>query len=257
MFDAPATLMTPSSLASEPVHNDRPRTPYRSGGGFERLISGPGGLVTGSCSGGLAGLILKKCAPRRLKSHALNLGGIAVISGLAFSAWQKWNAPNTAYDGENGPITVEGHSPSADAVPSQPAYTPRLLGTNFLPTAEASQQALAYTLVKAIISAAKAGGTLSTAEQSSTASGLEALRLPQIHKDFLLEELAKPANMQPLIDAATSPEVAATIYMASIMVIRRTTMAERDYLGLLAARLRLAPDLVAHLHASADAATVK
>ena len=130
-----------------------------------------------------------------------------------------------------------------------------MLGTNFLPVAEASQQALAYTLVKAIISAAKAGGTLSTADQSEAASGLKAMRLPEIHKKFLVEELSKPANMQALVDAATSPEVAATIYMASILVIRRTTMAERDYLGLLAARLRLAPDLVAHLHASADAAT--
>lgn len=256
MFDAPATLMTPSSLASEPVHNDRPRTPYRSGGGYERLISGPGGLVSGTCAGGLAGLIFRKRPPRRLKSHALNLGGIAVISGLAFSAWQKWNAPASAFDGETGLRAVEEHSPDAVPVPSQPASPPRLLGTNFLPVAEASQQALAHTLVKAIISAAKAGGTLSATEQTEAASGLKAMRLPSLHKKFLVEELAKPANMQPLVDAATNPETAATIYMASILVIHGDTMAERDYLGLLAARLRLAPDLVAHLHASADAATV-
>lgn len=256
MFDAPATLMTPSSLASEPVHNDRPRTPYRSGGSYERLISGPGGFVSGTCSGGLAGLIFRKRPPRRLKSHALNLGGIAVISGLAFSAWQKWNAPSADYAGAFGRVTVEEHSPDAVAVPSQPASTPRLLGTNFLPAAEASQQALAHTLVKAIISAAKAGGTLSRTDQSKAATGLQAMRLPQFHKDFLVEELAKPANMQALVDAASGPEVAATIYMASILVIHGDTMAERDYLGLLAARLRLAPDLVAHLHASADAATV-
>lgn len=252
MFDASATLMTPSSLASEPVHNDRPRTPYRSGGGFERLISGPGGFVSGTSVGDLAGLFFRRSKPRKLNKHALNLGGIAVISGLAYTAWQKWNAPLNV-EAANGNRV---HSPDADPVPSQPASPPRLLGTNFLPASETAQQVLAYTIVKAIISASKAGGTLSAAEQNAAEDRLQAMRLPEVHKEFLIEELSKPTNIQALVRAATGPEVAATIYMASILIVRGDTLAEKDYQRLLAAHLRLAPDLVAHLHASADAATV-
>lgn len=250
MFDAPVTLMPSIKLASDSVHNGRPHTLYRPAG-FERLISGPGGLIADAPVGGLAGLFFRRSTPRRLKKYALSLGGIAVISGIAFSAWQRWNDPITSASAANG----TKHSPDAVAVPSQPASPPLLLGTNFLPVAEQAQQVLARTLVKAIISAAQAGGAFSAAEQLKTFRDLKGMRLPQRHKDFLIEEMATPTSMRQLVDAATSPEVAATIYMASILVIRGHSLAEKDYLGLLAARLRLAPDLVAHLHASADAAT--
>ncbi len=251
MLNALTTLMPPISHASETVHTDRIRTPYRSGGGFERLISGPGGLIADAPVGGLAGLIFRRCSPRRLKNYVLNLGGIAAISGIAFSAWQNWNTL-----ADQSATGDQGSSPDAVAVPSQPASPPLLLGTNFLPASEHAQQKLARTLVRAIISAAKAGGSLSPVEQHKTYKALKAMRLPQLHKDFLIEELVAPKNMRTLVDAATSPEVAATMYLASILIIQGDTMAEKDYLNLLAARLRLAPDLVAHLHASADAATI-
>ena len=251
MFNAPATLMPPFAKASVTVQKGRFNTPTRPSAGFERLISGPGGLIADAPDGGLAGLFFRRASPRRLRSYVLRLGGVAVISSIAFSAWQNWNAGAE----KEAATDRTGHSPDAIAVPSQPASPPLLLGTNFLPASETAQQTLARTLVRALISAAKAGGAFSPSEQLNTFKALKAMQLPRQHADFLIGELTAPANMRALVDAASSPEVAATIYMASALVIQGTTLAEKDYLGLLAARLRLAPDLVAHLHASAEAAT--
>ena len=55
--------------------------------------------------------------------------------------------------------------------------------------------------------------------------------------------------------AARNPAEAAEIYTASLLAIDVDNAAERGYLSLLAARLKLDAELVAHLHANVEDAT--
>jgi uncharacterized membrane protein YebE (DUF533 family) len=66
---------------------------------------------------------------------------------------------------------------------------------------------------------------------------------------LLLEELARPVDIDTLVAAAQTPEVAAEIYAAALLAIEVDTPAERAWLAMLAARLDLAAPLVAQLEA--------
>ena len=57
------------------------------------------------------------------------------------------------------------------------------------------------------------------------------------------------------IESAGSPEVAAEIYVASLLAIDVDTAAEKSYLAMLAARLNLAPELVTELHRQVEVQT--
>ena len=70
---------------------------------------------------------------------------------------------------------------------------------------------------------------------------------------FIEQELEKPLDIGAIADRAKSPEQGAEIYAASLLAIDPSGAAEQAYLALLAARLKLDPGLVEHLHASADA----
>jgi uncharacterized membrane protein YebE (DUF533 family) len=56
-----------------------------------------------------------------------------------------------------------------------------------------------------------------------------------------------------IVNSATSPEVAAEIYIASLMAVDVDTPAEKSYLGMLAARLQLPPQLVTELELQVQA----
>ena len=64
-------------------------------------------------------------------------------------------------------------------------------------------------------------------------------------------ELAKPVEPAEVAAAVTSPEMAAEVYLASLLVVDETTTMERAYLDELARRLRLDPALKADLEARA------
>ena len=59
--------------------------------------------------------------------------------------------------------------------------------------------------------------------------------------------------MDAIIASATSPEIAAEIYVASLLAVDVDTVAEKSYLAMLAARLNLAPELVAEMHRQVEA----
>ncbi len=246
MFDVAANLMNTFLSPSNQAPTDRQRNPGRSGSGIGQLICSFGEPSSGSTAGGLAGLLLRGKSPRKLAHSAMRLGGVAVVGGLAYTAWQKWNAtPHSAFD-----------SPDMAAVPSQPVSAPPLLGTNFLPVTASAQDDLSRLLIKAMVSAAKADRHFNQDDQIQISTHLENSGVHTAHRIFVETQLAHPTSIDDLVAASHCPEVGSEVYMASILVIGGDTVAQRDYLGMLSSRLRLAPDLVEHLHASADAATV-
>jgi uncharacterized membrane protein YebE (DUF533 family) len=67
--------------------------------------------------------------------------------------------------------------------------------------------------------------------------------------------MGKPVDMGAIVNSATSPEIAAEIYIASLMGIDVDTAAEKSYLAMLAARLNLPQELVTELHRQVEAQT--
>ncbi len=206
-----------------------------SGFSLDSMLSGKGGLATGAIAGGLAGLLLGGKKPRKIAKSALKVGGIALVGGLAYKAWNDWQA---------------NKAPAPAAPAPQPERLQAPAETPFVPDNEAEAENLSRALIRAMIAAAKADGHVTDEERGRIAEQLGALELSGDDRAFINDELSKPLNVGEVADAARTPEQAAEIYAASLLVIDPDGAAERGYLAMLAARLKLEPGLVEHLHAS-------
>ena len=215
----------------------------QSGGGqadVSQLLQGKGGLATGALAGGLAGYLLGGKKKKKLAKNALTYGGLALIGGLAYKAWSDHK------QGKPAQVTAQ---PSPEPLPAPPADTP------FTPADASDEDDLARGLLRAMIAAAKADGHIDADEQRRIFDQVGQMDLDNDDKAFVFEELSKPLDVEAVAEAATTPERAAELYAASLLAIDPDGPAEKGYLGMLAARLRLPDDLVAHLHASVDSAS--
>ena len=198
-----------------------------------------GGLGGGALAGGLAGLMLGTKTGRKIGGSALKVGGMAVVGALAYKAYRNWQ---------------DGKRPAAETAQQTPMLPPPA-GTPFNPVGESAQQSLGRTLLRAMISASKADGHLDAAEQSKVFAAMDKFALDADDKAFVMDELRAPLDIDSVAQAARTPEEAAEIYTVSLLAIDVDSPAERGYLALLAARLKLDDALVAHLHATVEGAT--
>lgn len=206
---------------------------------WSKMLEGKGGLATGAVAGGLATYLLAGKKPKKLAKNALKVGGMAVIGGLAYKAWRDYQA---------------GQSPQATAA-GAPAALEAAADERFLPQSASEEDRLGRALLRAMIAAAKADGHVDAEEQRRIFGHVERLELDNDDKAFVFEELSKPLDVNAVAQGATSPEQAAEIYAASLLAIDPDGPAEKGYLAMLAARLQLPAELVAHLHAGVEAAT--
>ncbi len=212
-----------------------------SGGGGD-FLRGAGG---GALAGGLAAILLGTKTGRKLGGEALKLGGMAAVGALAYKAYRDWQAGKQP-------------APSASQPPPQQAPVPMLpapSGTPFNPSTPSEQQTLARHLLRAMIAAAKADGHVDAQEQARIFAEMDKLPLAADDKAFVMDELRAKLDIDAVASAASTPEEAAEIYTASLLAIDVDNAAERGYLGMLAARLKLDDALVAHLQQSVAAAT--
>ena len=213
----------------------------RNAGGM--LSGNLGGIGGGAVAGGLAAILLGSKTGRNIAGNVATYGGMAALGALAYHAYRNYQA---------------GQSPSASAttatsVPALPAPQ----GTPFNPASEADQQSLGRNLLRAMIAAAKADGHVDATEQSNIFAQMDKLNLSADDKAFVIDELRRPLDVDAVAKAARSPEEAAEIYAASLLAIDVDNPAERGYLDMLAARMNLDEKLIAHLHATIEAATEK
>ena len=210
-----------------------------SGGGD--FLRGAGG---GALAGGLAAILLGTKTGRKLGGEALKLGGVAAVGALAYKAYRDWQAGKQAAPATAAP------QPQSAPVPMLPAPS----GTPFNPATPAEQQTLARHLLRAMIAAAKADGHVDAQEQARIFAEMDKLPLSSEDKAFVMDELRAKLDIDAVAGAAATPEEAAEIYTASLLAIDVDNAAERGYLGMLAARLKLDDALVAHLQQSVAAA---
>ena len=188
--------------------------------------------------GGLGALVFGTKAGRSLAGTAIKGGGLALIGGLAYKAWQNHQAGK----------------PLLDAGQQEAHVLPAPAGSGFEPEATSEQTAL--TFIRAMIAAASADGVIDAQERAAITGGLQHAGFDQEAQEWLAREIAKPATVDELVDAATSPEVAAEIYTAARLAIEPDTAAEKDFLAGLSGALGLDAELVANIDAAVTAAKV-
>jgi uncharacterized membrane protein YebE (DUF533 family) len=193
-----------------------------------------GGFAGGLAGGALANLLAGKKA-KKLAGSALQLGGLALVGGLAYKAWQNYQ---------------QGASmPAGGGVEAPPA------GGAFLPEPNDAEGtgALSLLLARAMIAAAKADGQIDTQESQAILTQINGLDLPAQDKAFLFEEYGRPLDIQALSDAVDSPEHGAEVYAASVLMVDPPSAPERIYLDTLARVLGLEDGLVQQIHATVAA----
>lgn len=209
------------------------------------LGSGAAGGFAGGLAGGLASSMLTTKKGRKLGKKAAKMGGIAAVGAMAYAAFQKYNSPKSQ------PQEVAGQQPAADLQPAPQ-------GSAFLPAQNdtASHHKLEFTLVRAMIAAARADGVLDAQESQIIFRRIEGMELAPDERSLLIDEMGKPVDIDAIVRSAATPELAAEIYLASVMAIEVDTVAEESYLGMLAARLKLPQELVHELHTQVEEQTV-
>lgn len=181
--------------------------------------------LKGAALGGLAGLLLGSKRGNKLGGSALKVGGLAVLGGLAYKAWQNWEQQKAGNSSASGQA---GQHPANDAE-----------GTAFLPSQEAERNELSITLLSAMISAAKSDGHIDAAEQERIFAKIDGADLSASEKGFLMDQIRKPLDLDAIAAKATTPERAVEIYAASLLAIDPDDPKETAYLNALASRLKL------------------
>jgi uncharacterized membrane protein YebE (DUF533 family) len=182
----------------------------------------------GAAAAGVLALLLGTGAGRKLTGGALKLGSLAALGGVAYKTYQNWRA------GRPGE-TAEAGTPAGN-----------LTG----PAAEQRSRAL----IKAMMVAAKADGHVDEAERQRIFAGIARLGVQGEAVELLSAEINAPVDPAAVAAGADSPEAAAEIYLASLLVIDTDQPSERKYLDDLARHLGLDGALVAELEKQDQAA---
>jgi uncharacterized membrane protein YebE (DUF533 family) len=177
---------------------------------------GLGGLLNadfgkGALTGGALGLLLgKNRTTRKLATY----GGLAAIGVMAYKAYGD-------YSRQQGGANASAEPQTLDRLPP--------------PQAELHSQAI----LKALVAAAKADGHIDARERAVIEG--EFLRVNQDAElqQWLLAELEKPLDPAEVASAASTPEIASEMYLASLMAADEQSFMERAYLDELARQLKL------------------
>jgi uncharacterized membrane protein YebE (DUF533 family) len=195
-------------------------------------MSGSGGFASGAAVGGVLGLLLGNKKMRKMGGGMLGYGGAAAVGALAMHAYQAYKrgqavqstVPMSVTQVENTPVAALPHAtPATDGAPFE------------------------LVLVKAMVGAAKADGHIDANEQRRLFSEVERMGLDSEAKAYVFDLLTKPVDLASIANCVATPEQGAELYLASRLAIDPDEPSERAYLDALATRLKIAPELRAHL----------
>lgn len=177
---------------------------------------GLGGLLNadfgkGALTGGALGLLLgKNKTTRKLATY----GGLAAIGLMAYKAYGDYRQQQDGAAAAAEPRTVDRLPP---------------------PQVEVHSQAI----LKALVAAAKADGHIDARERAVIEGEFIRVNQDAELQQWLHAELEKPLDPTEVASAASTPEIAAEMYLASLMAADEQNFMERAYLDELARQLKL------------------
>ncbi|WP_191061791.1 tellurite resistance TerB family protein, partial [Geminicoccus harenae] len=207
---------------------------YLSGGGRGRSSHPQGGGMYGG--GSLGGLVGSMLGGRR-SSGMLGGAAMGVIGMIAMNALRNFGQSQAATPAAQAPQAASAVQPGQAAAAE--------VSPDDIPAPSESTQRL---MLMAMISAAKADGHVDDAEMNNIVGKLKENGADAEERDWVLRELAKPMDLDVLVAAVPSIEVAAQVYAASALAITPDTPQEQDYLNQLSAKLGLQPAVRAYIH---------
>jgi len=237
-------MFDPKKLLDDLLGSNVPGTTatVRDGAGKAVQMAKDNPLATGA----LVAVLLGTKTGRSVTGQAATLGGLAAIGGLAYQAYKRYQA---------GQQTAETPEAQAGTAKAEPELLPPPADTGFHPdNAPQGDGEFALTLIRAMISAAKADGHIDDEERQKIAGKLSLAGVGSDAEQFLMAELEAPLDLDALTAAAQTEEQKVELYTASRLAIDPDSRAERGYLDLLAGRLGLPDALVDHVETTVAAA---
>jgi uncharacterized membrane protein YebE (DUF533 family) len=193
-------------------------------------------LATGAALGGLGALVLGTRAGRSLAASAIRLGGLALIGGLAYKAYENY---------QQGKPLIAGRVEKPQTLTAAPD------GSGFEPGAVSDEAAQRY--IRTMIAAAAADGRIDADEQQRIMGDLQQAGMADAARRFLAAEISNPATPAELAAGVRSPEEAVQVYTAARVSIDLDTNEEHVFLSSLARELGIDDALAAQVDAAARA----
>ncbi|MFN7506543.1 MAG: tellurite resistance TerB family protein, partial [Limnobacter sp.] len=119
-----------------------------------------------------------------------------------------------------------------------------------LPEPQVEQHSQA--ILRALIGAAKADGHIDAKERQLIDSEIAKLTSDPHLQRWFDQEMNKPLDPLEIAAYATTPELAAEMFLASVLIVDEESFMERTYLQELAKQLRLDPALQVELRAQVE-----
>ena len=211
-----------------------------------------GKYAAGAAAGGVLALLLGTRSGRRIGGSAIKLGSLAALGRLAYKTYNDWQALQQALQQAqqqaSAPAAAAGAATGATLVPLAPLATAPLV----LPAPQTEVHS--RVLPKAVIAAARCDGHLDDREREFVEAELRRSEADPAVRAWVEAELRSPVDAVAVAAGATTPELAAEVYLASVLVVDETSAQEPAYLDALAIALRLDAGLKAQLEARAVAA---
>jgi len=199
----------------------------------------PGGLAGGAAAGGIMALLMGNKSARKFAGKAATVGGAAVLGGLAYKAFQQWQKTS-----------------SEGALSQPPAGHAALQRPESMEPPQHQQPVSDLTIIKAMISAAKADGHIDEREQARIFQAVDEMALSDELKARVFDYLRQPVTVEEMALEATTLEQKSEVYLAACMVSSIDHPAERAYLHTLGSALQLPQGLAQQLDAQARQAVI-
>lgn len=172
-----------------------------------------------------------------VSSAQLGVGAI----GLAIAAWEHFQSKTAATPSTPAPVMMPPPPPPpAAALPSAPPVAPPMSAATAAAAAAPADDRVADAahLIRSMIAAANADGTIDSEERAGILQRAMEAGLDSATQQFLMGELRAPASAEQ-IAAATREELRLETWAAALISITVDTEAENAYLERLASALGL------------------
>jgi len=186
---------------------------------------------------GLAGLLFGRRKKGKLTGNLVKLGGLAVIGGLAYRAFQKQQGGVASEAPAQGHPAIAAGGAGDEAVAQAALEVPET--SRFHPVSQTEDDALLF--LRTMVAAAACDGHIDQAERARIVKGLTEAGIDPQASSWLEREMASPAEIEELAAGVNDPEKAAQVYAAARIAINPDTIQEREFLHQLAEALDLDP----------------